>query len=361
MEKITYKHPDFKAPIFQNAPNAKTITAAEDGVVPQQYHATSIFPEYIKIDGEWKLIHGSRMDCAVVVRDGKPVAIEHRNVKKGDLVVIGREEDATSGIFMYTKGFDAGETAEDAFAFRASRTRETSYSRDYDSLYELLRYERDHGFCVWVLGPACTFDFDSRKAMAALIDNGFVNAVFAGNALATHDLESAVFKTALGQDIYTQNSVPGGHYHHLDTINMVREAGGIKDFIANRGIEDGIMAAAIRNNIPYVLAGSIRDDGPLPDVIANVYEAQTKMRELTQGATTVIALATQLHTIATGNMTPSYTVAEGVIRPVNFYAVDISEFAVNKLRDRGSLSATSIVTNVQDFLVNLERGLVGQD
>ena len=220
-----------------------------------------------------------------------------------------------------------------------------------------LKNEREDGFCVWVLGPACTFDYDSREAMAHLIAHGYVDALFAGNALATHDLEASVFKTALGQDIYTQQSRSGGHYHHLETINMVRASGSIEAFIDEKGIEDGIMAAALKTGIPYVLAGSIRDDGPLPGVVADVYEAQANMRAVVRKATTVIALATQLHTIATGNMTPSYCVRGGVIRPVNFYAVDISEFAVNKLRDRGSLSATSIVTNVQDFLVNLRRGL----
>jgi hypothetical protein len=272
-------------------------------------------------------------------------------------VALGRTENGISGIYVHMCGF-AGEAEEkDGFCFRGSRTRETSYSRDYDSLYELLRYEKEHGFCVWVLGPACTFDFDSRRAMSALIRRGYVQALFGGNALATHDLEAAVFRTALGQDIYTQRSIPNGHYHHLDTINLVRECGGVREFIRQRHIEDGIMAAVVECNVPFVLAGSIRDDGPLPDVIANVYEAQAQMRALLTKATTVIALATQLHAIATGNMTPSYAVKGGVIRPVKIYTVDVSEFAVGKLHDRGSLSARSIVTNVQDFLVNLERGL----
>jgi hypothetical protein len=114
--------------------------------------------------------------------------------------------------------------------------------------------------------------------------------------------------------------------------------------------------------VPFVLAGSIRDDGPLPEVIGDVYQSQEAMREHTRRATTVIALATQLHTIATGNMTPSWQSIEGKIRPVYFYTVDISEFAVNKLRDRGSLSVNSIVTNIQDFLVNAQRNLVpGED
>jgi lysine-ketoglutarate reductase/saccharopine dehydrogenase-like protein (TIGR00300 family) len=357
MKPATYRAPDFNLPLFQSAPDAACAVAQQDGIAPAGYHATSIFPEYFRIGGQWRLIEQSRMDCAVVVREGAPHAVEQRNIRAGDTVVLGREEDGASGIYLHIDAFEEAATTADGFAFRGSRTRETSYSRDYDSLYELLKYEREHGFCVWVLGPACTFDFDSRRAMAALVSRRFVQAIFAGNALATHDIEAAVMKTALGQDIYTQHSVKNGHYHHLDTINMVCECGGIRPFIEQRGITDGIMAAAIRHNIPYVLAGSIRDDGPLPDVVANVYEAQAKMRAILSRATTVIAMATQLHAIATGNMTPSYCVKDGVIRPVNFYAVDISEFAVNKLRDRGSLSAKSIVTNVQDFLVNLERSL----
>lgn len=357
MKLEDYNTPDFSLPVFCNAPDVVCASAERDGIAPEGFHATSIYPEYYRIGGQWLLIESSRMDCAVVIRQGQPFAVEQRNIHKGDSVVLGREEDGSGGIYLHAAAFAQRTIDGQDFAFRGSRTRETSYSRDYDSLYELLGYERKHGFCVWVLGPACTFDFDSRRAMASLVSRGYVQAIFAGNALATHDLEAAVFKTALGQDVYTQHSVRGGHYHHLDTINMVCEAGGIKPFVEKRGIEDGIMAAAIRNNVPYVLAGSIRDDGPLPDAIANVYEAQEKMRALLSKATTVIALATQLHAIATGNMTPSYCIKNGVIRPVNFYAVDISEFAVNKLHDRGSLSAKSIVTNVQDFLVNLERSL----
>ncbi len=357
MKLPDYCTPNFHAEVFLNAPDAAAIAAPQDGIVPNGYHATSIFPEYYKIGGQWKPIRQSRMDCAVIIKDGEPYAVEARNIKKGDSVVIGREEDGCSGIYLNTNPFEADNEAADGFAFRGSRTRETSYSRDYDSLYELLRYEKQHGFCIWVLGPACTFDYDSRRAMTGLIEKGYVQAVFAGNALATHDLEAAVLKTALGQDIYTQKSIKGGHYHHLDTINMVRECGGIRPFIEQRGIEDGIMAAVIRKGIPYVLAGSIRDDGPLSDVIANVYEAQSAMREIIKQATTVITLATQLHAIATGNMTPCYTIKDGIVRPVNFYTVDISEFAVGKLHDRGSLSARSIVTNVQDFLVNVERNL----
>ena len=143
-----------------------------------------------------------------------------------------------------------------------------------------------------------------------------------------------------------------------DTINRVRYWGSIERFIEEEGVRDGIMNALVRNGVPYVLAGSIRDDGPLPGVYGNAYEAQDAMRDHIRSATTAICMATMLHTIATGNMTPSYRVlADGTIRPVYFYCVDIAEFAVNKLVDRGSLASRGIVTNVQDFIANIAKGL----
>ena len=140
---------------------------------------------------------------------------------------------------------------------------------------------------------------------------------------------------------------------------MARAAGSIEALTEKKGINDGVIHGCLKNNVPMVLAGSIRDDGPLPGVILDVCEAQDAMRMHTRKATTLIGLATQLHTIAVGNMTPSYQVVDGRVRPVYVYAVDISEFAVNKLRDRGTLGATSIVTNIQDFLVILRRNLIG--
>lgn len=193
--------------------------------------------------------------------------------------------------------------------------------------------------------------------MASLIRKGYCDCLFAGNALATHDLEAALFHTGLGQDIYTKKLIENGHYHHLHTINLVRKEGSIKKFLEKYDLHTGVMNALLECDKPFVLAGSIRDDGPLPEVIGNVYESQNAMREHTRKATTVICLATQLHTIATGNMTPSFCETNGIIRPVYIYSVDISEFAVNKLHDRGSLSVKGLVTNIQDFLVHLERNL----
>lgn len=353
-----YVAPDFSEEKFRTAPEAKLVPAPFDGVAPEHYHAMSIFPEYFHIDGRWLLAEESRMDCVAVYEGGKIIVREFRLLKQGDLIVTGRTENCEEGIFMHTNGFREEAEQKDAFAFRQNRSRETAFSRDYDELYELLKYERDHGKIVWVMGPAFAFDADARRAMSKLIENGYVHAVLAGNALATHDLEGAYLKTALGQDIYTQKSMPNGHYNHLDLINRVKFHGSIKKFIENERIDNGIIYSCEKYGVPYVLGGSIRDDGPLPPVYGNVYEAQDAMRNQIRGATTVISMATMLHTIATGNMTPSYRVLpDGTVRQIYFYCVDVSEFVVNKLADRGSLSARGIVTNVQDFVVNLQKGL----
>ena len=352
-----YISPDFTEDFFQKAPNVRTMPAPLDGVVPENFYATTIYPEYFKIHDNWRLMSESRMDCVVVITDDLPQAIEFRNVKKGDSVVVGRQEGGENGVYVDHFAFSKKPNKGDNFSFRTSNSRETAYSRDYDRLYELLEFEREHGYILWVLGPAVTFDQDSRNAMAHLINSGYVDALFAGNALATHDLESHFFNTALGQDIYSKENKSMGHYHHIETINRARSCGSFEKLIEKYKIEDGIVSACIKNEIPMVLAGSIRDDGPLPGVYADAYEAQDALRTHTKKATTVICLATQLHTIATGNMTPSYQVVDGVVRPVYFYSVDISEFVVNKLKDRGSLSSKAIITNVQDFMVNLQRNL----
>ena len=355
-----YHRPDFDTPRLREAPDVQTAPAEMDGVAPEYFHSTSMFPEYFKIDGVWHLAEESRMDSSVVIRpDGSLAVVENRNLKKGDCVILGRSEDGQEGIYVHTTGFETEETrCRDQFVFRQGRSRETSFARDYDTLFELLKYEREHGNILWVMGPAFAFDYDARACMQALVENGYVQGLMAGNALATHDLEGALLHTALGQDIYTQVSQPNGHYNHLDVDNKVRRSGSIPKFIEDYHIDNGIIYSCVKNRIPLVLTGSIRDDGPVPEVIGDVYAGQDAMRRLVKKATTVICLATMLHTIATGNMTPSFRVTEeGTVRPLYLYTVDADEFVVNKLLDRGSLAATTIVTNVQDFIAIVAKGL----
>lgn len=355
-----YHPPDFASAPLREAPPATLLPVVREGVAPENFHATSNHPEYVKLaDGRWLLAAESRMDGVLAVAGDVLVVKEPRTLRQGERVVVGRSENGEEGIFVHIDGFQQ-ETAgqPDKFAFRTRGTRETPFSRSYDELYELLRHERAHGHIAWVLGPAAAFDRDCRDAMQGLIEAGFCHSLLAGNALATHDLEAALYGTGLGQDIYNQQLHVHGHYNHLDVLNKVRWSGSIPAALEELGISDGIIHACEKEKVPYVMAGSIRDDGPLPGVIAHAYQAQDAMRTHARQATTVITIATQLHSIAFGNMTPSYKVmADGRVRPVYFYIVDMTEFSADKLANRGSAQAQAILTNGQDFIVNLWNNL----
>ena len=218
-EMPVYSAPDFSQQAYKDMPNARWIPAPANGVAPDDYHATTIFPEYFKINGSWQLARESRMDCVAVLSRGVIEVKEFRRLKKGDLVAVGRSEDGSDGIYVHAAAFTQPESqGEESFAFRQGRSRETAYAMDYDSIYDLLRYEKEHGgHITWVLGPACCFDWDARHAFAKLVHGGYVQAVLAGNALATHDLEAGYRSTALGQDIYTDFSAGRAlqpHRHH---------------------------------------------------------------------------------------------------------------------------------------------------
>lgn len=250
-----YREPDFAALGLERAPDVKLVPAERDGVMPRGYHATTLFPEYYHIGGRWVLAEDSRMDCVAVVRDGAVSIVEFRNVRAGELVVVGRTEDGSEGIYVHPNCFVDQSGEAEAFAFRTGRSRETAYSIDYDGLYDLLRHEREHGNILWVMGPACSFDADSRAAFAALVRDGFVNGLMAGNALATHDLEAGYLGTALGQDVYTQQAHFNGHYNHIDTINEVRRLGSIQAFVESGQVRNGIMYECVRHQVPFDAGG----------------------------------------------------------------------------------------------------------
>jgi hypothetical protein len=240
-----YRAPDFTALGLEDAPEVQLVPVERDGVAPAGYHATTMFPEYFRLNGRWVLAEESRMDCVAVCRAGAVSIVEFRGLKRGDMVAVGRTEDGGEGIYVHTAGFEEkGDGDGESFSFRQGRSRETAYSMDYDSIYELLRHERDHGNIVWVLGPACSFDADARSAFAALVREGFVDGLLAGNALATHDLEAGYLGTALGQDIYTQRSVPNGHYHTHRHHQRRRSLGSIPAFVESGAVKDGILLSA---------------------------------------------------------------------------------------------------------------------
>lgn len=346
---------------FEKFPNAKLVEVEEDGISPEGYHALSVFPEYFKINDKWVLALQSRMDTVAVAIDEpgneRVDVVEFRNLKKGDKVVVGRKEDGSEGIYVYTEGFvDKSSKEEATFGFREGRSRETAFSKDYDELYEILKYEKENnGYVTWVLGTATSLDEESDDALARLVENGYANAIFCGTAAVAYDLERAKFKTVEGQEEYLNSQNTRENFYEV--INRVNEYGSIKEYVEKEGIETGFVAAAIRNNVNLVIAGTIRDRYTFNDTYNNVYEAQDEMRRNIKQSSTVIMSSAILFTIATGNMTPSYNEINGEIRPVFMYTVDIQEFAVNKLSDRGTLTAKTMVTNSQDFVKNIDRNL----
>lgn len=355
-----YHHPDFEREMFKNAPNATLEEVTRDGISPRNYHALSVYPEYFKINGKWVLAAESRMDTVCVADDTpgqeRVDIVEFRNLKKGDKVVIGRTEDASEGIYVWTQGFLEEEEAQDTFAFRSGRSRETAFSVDYDTLYDVLRHEKaNNGYVTLIVGTALALDRDSRLALERLIREGYVQAIFCGTETAAFDLEKGLYNTVWGQKTFEKEQNTTRNLYA--TINLARKYGSTKALVESGQVKDGFIKACVEMDVPFVLAGTIRDRLGLPETINNVYEAQNIMRSHAKKTSTIIMMSAILFTIATGNMTPSYNVFDNEVRPVYMYTIDIQEFAVNKLADRGTLTAVSIVTNAQDFIRNVDRAL----
>ncbi len=290
------------------------------------------------------------MDCVIVRSADDLITAEPRRVRRGDTVAMASTEDGSEGIYVHAEGFLGGTRSPNEFRFMAT---EVSRERpvDYDVLAELLGEEKARGGKIlWVIGPALVHA-RAREDMMWFIENGYVSTLFGGNAVAVHDLEAAIFGTTLGMSS-SGESVEGGHGLHMRAINAIRRAGSIEQAVRQGVATSGIMHALVTHHIPYVLAGSIRDDGPLPDVIPDTLAAQDAMRSYTAVATFAVFVATALHAIAVGNMLPAF-VDGGVtedIRPLTTICVDQTEFVVTKLRDRGTHQAYGVVTNAQDFM-----------
>ncbi|MBA3891465.1 MAG: hypothetical protein H0X64_13135 [Gemmatimonadaceae bacterium] len=350
----TFAHPDFGLPRFADAPDARFVPAPADGVLPEDFFSTTNLPTYVKAGGAWRMPADPRMDAALVLgADGRLAMKEMRRVRAGEPVAIGHAEDGSEGIFVHSSAF-LGESVEGEFMFMSSEvSREKPI--DYAHMAGLLVDERERGgYPVWVTGPALVHS-RARNDMTWFVQNGFVGALLAGNAVAVHDIESSIFGTTLGMNSQGGGTA-GGHGLHVRAINRVRAAGSIKAAVEQGIVTDGIMHACVTHNIPYVLTGSIRDDGPLPEVLTDALEAQDAMKQHTTRATMAILVATALHAIATGNMLPAFVSEDApgetfpAIRELPTICVDSSEFVVSKLKDRGTHQAFGVVTNAQDFM-----------
>src|SRR5688572_13043372 len=334
----SFSHPDFAAARFAQASDARFVPAPADGVLPEGFFSTTNLPTYVRVDGKWRMPREPRMDAALV-RDkaGEVWVREGRRVKKGEAVAVGVKEDGSEGIYVHTGAF-LGDAVGGEFKFMTSEvSREKPI--DYGLMARILVEERDRGgYPVWVTGPALVHS-RARTDMVWFIANGFVGALLAGNAVAVHDIEASIFGTTLGMT-GSGEAMTGGHGLHMRAINRVRAAGSIAEGVKQGIIKDGIMHACVVHDVPFVLTGSIRDDGPLPEVITDNLEAQEAMKRHTVNATLAVRFATAFHAIATGNMLPAFvTEPDGSLHELPTICVDSSEFVVSKLKDRGTHQA----------------------
>jgi lysine-ketoglutarate reductase/saccharopine dehydrogenase-like protein (TIGR00300 family) len=321
----------------------KLKPAPKDRTLPDGFYSTTNHPTYVLLDGEWVEVEDIEMDTAIVVEPEKKRAYckPIGEIKKGDLVVVGQ-----SGIRIEPPERPRGFSV---FEFMRSRV---SSEKPAEPLIRqiaeaILEVKRSGKKVLAVVGPAVVHT-SAAPALARMIREGYIDVLYAGNALAVHDIEAQLFGTSLGVNIKTGRPAEGGHRHHLYAINEVMKAGGIAELVKQGKLKAGIMYEVIRRGIPYVLAGSIRDDGPLPEVITDVLEAQREMRRHLRGVGLVLMMCTMLHSIAVGNILPS---------SVKTICVDINPATVTKLTDRGTAQALGVVTDIGVFLPMLAEEL----
>lgn len=354
--KLKYINPDFRSEKFRNSSDAEFAPAPADKILPEGFYSTSNFPTYVKVAGKWILPKDPRMDSVVIKeKSGELYIREMCNIGKGDLVAVTKHEDGSDGLYVHSSCFATEAKSADAFRFM-----KTEVSRekpiDYDGLADLVYNNKNGaGYSIWVIGPA-VIHAKARDLMSWCIENDYIGALFAGNAVAVHDIEEELYGTTLGSD---SSGIPTskGHSAHMKAINEVKKAGSIENLVSAGKLRGGIMYSCTKKCTPYVLAGSIRDDGPLPETITNILDAQIAMRMHTKKATLVVMIATALHSIATGNMLPAYIEKDEEILPVSTICVDQTEFVPNKLKDRGTHQAYGVVANAQDFLFRIKTGL----
>ena len=329
---------------------AFTRTAPRDGVFPDDFYSTTNLETVVHLSGAWVPVEQPEMDCGLLVTGSRVRTIPVSDVREGDEIICGaagirvvlppREHSAHSGARAGSEAFGFMSSVVSSEKPQALQVRQIA-SRIRD-------VKGDGGRVLWVAGPALVHT-GAVVPMVALIKAGFVDVLFAGNALATHDIEASLFGTSLGVDLAAGRGVEHGHEHHIRAINTVRREGSIAAAVASGVVTSGIMHAMVTHGKHYVLVGSVRDDGPLPDVYTDVMQGQRAMRSALRGVGLTIMVATMLHSIATGNLLPA---------SVPLVAVDINPATVTKLADRGSAQAVGMVTDIGLFMEQLATELV---
>jgi lysine-ketoglutarate reductase/saccharopine dehydrogenase-like protein (TIGR00300 family) len=309
--------------------------ATDNQNVPRGFYTTTNHPTQVRLFDEWIPVENIEMDFLIVVDPVKKTArcTPLGKIRKGDLVVVGEEgvlvsypdRPRTSSTFEFMHGTVSSERPSETLIAQIAK--------------ELLEVHKAGGKIILVGGPAIIHT-GADKAVAEMVRKGYINVLFAGNALATHDVEFNLFGTSLGMDIKTGRPVMGGHRHHIYAISEIMRVGSLKNAVDQGVLTGGIMYECVKHNVPFVLAGSIRDDGPLPDVIQDTMVAQDEMRKYVSGCKMVLMVATLLHSIAVGNCLPSN---------VKTVCVDINPASVTKLMDRGTTQAIGIVSDAGTF------------
>ncbi len=340
-----------------NKKDCRLVPADMDGAFPEGFYSTTNQRTEVRLDGHWIEVADQEMDCGIVVEGASgeergarskavsdilaphsspltPRCIPMTDVKRGMMVVAGHAG---------TRVIPTGRTAAHSeFTFMSSgvSTEKPKGALIREIARDLVLNRREGKKTLIVGGPAIIHT-GSGPAMCQLIRGGYVNKLFAGNALATHDIEQALFGTSLGVHLADASVAEAGHEHHLRAINRIRRCGSIRNAVDQGVLTSGIMYECVRNDVEFLLAGSIRDDGPLPDVVTDALEAQQLMRASVRDVSFCLMIATMLHSVAVGNLLPAW---------VKVVCVDINPSTVIKLSDRGSFQTIGLVTDVEPFM-----------
>ncbi len=325
----------------EDVANAVTEPCELDGVAPDDFYVSNIYPTEVRLNDQWIRVQKQRMDGAIVISEGSDGVTACckliRDITKGDRVVVGID-----GIRTVRKKADREPKAKEEFSFMGAGV---SSERRVELVVEQIAWElrqiRDRGGKVVVTAGPVVIHTGGAKHLSALVREGYIHGLLGGNAIAVHDIEQSLMGTSLGVDMQKGIPVRGGHRHHLKVINTVRRCGSIAQAVEQGVIKEGVMYECVKHNVPFVLAGSIRDDGPLPDTQMDLIKAQAEYAQLLEGTDMILMLSTMLHSIGVGNMTPA---------GVKMVCVDINPAVVTKLSDRGSIESVGIVTDVGLFL-----------
>jgi lysine-ketoglutarate reductase/saccharopine dehydrogenase-like protein (TIGR00300 family) len=327
-----------------DAEDVELEKAPMDKVVPRGFYSTTNFPTFIQYNGKWIPVENIGMDKIIVVENGKAICKFLGQIRKGDMVVVGEK-----GIKILPPERPREKTFFKFMGGKVSSERPSPYIISRIAS-EISMIKKNGGKIAVVAGPAVVHT-GADEALASMVRDGFVDLLLAGNALAVHDIEYNLYGTSLGMDVKTGELVPGGHKHHIYAISEIMSHGSIARAVEKGVLKGGIMYECIKNDIPFILAGSIRDDGPLPEVITDVMRAKELMAEALRNIDMVLMLSTMLHSIAVGNLLPFN---------VKTVCVDINPSTVTKLMDRGTAQAIGVVTDIGVFLPMLVERLSGK-